>query len=281
MRHFLIHFAIVVSVCIGILYSLEKFYDYHFAKNGLAGIGMDGGRSYDYLILGDSRVSSIRTGVIDSVTGLKGMAVTNFGASLGDISETLDIFLMAGNRSKYVFLAIDPFIGSRNYVGKEYLYVPFKQYLSVDKFHFPFSRYARFNRNYSLSKLADAICGKWDPMRRHNPDQPEFRRRNVQFTDHSLRNFHTDFLVDFKRYCESKGMQLVLFTPPYTPDYLAIQTAFANFKMKIDSLGVAFFDYSELYDDKRYFIDDFHLRRDREAVFSLEVSEMVRTIVAL
>lgn len=279
MRHFLIHFAIVVSVCIGILYSLEKFYDYHFAKNGLAGIGMDGGRSYDYLILGDSRVSSIRTGVIDSVTGLKGMAVTNFGASLGDISETLDIFLMAGNRSKYVFLAIDPFIGSRNYVGKEYLYVPFKQYLSIDKFHFPFSRYARFNRNYSLSKLAEAIAGKWDPMRRHNPDQPEFRRRHAQFIDHSSRNFHTDFLVTFKRYCASKGMQLVLFTPPYTPEYLAIQTKFSKFRSRIDSVGVQFFDYSALYGDKRYFIDDFHLRRESETLFSLELSRIVSSVV--
>lgn len=279
MRSFLIQFALIASLCVGILYSLEKFYDYNFAKNGLAGIRIDGGESYDYLFLGDSRVSSIRPTVIDSVTGLKGIAVTNFGASLGDIRETLNIFLTAGNHSKYVFMAVDPFIGSRNYVGKEYLYVPFKQYLGVDKFHFPFSEYARFNRNYSLSKLASAIAGEWDPMSRHNPDQKEFRRRPVQFIDHSSRKFHADFIVDFRRFCESKGMKLVLFTPPYTPDYLGIQTQFSKYKTQIDSIGVPFFDYSALYGDKRYFIDDFHLRRESEVLFSLEVSRMVSSVV--
>jgi hypothetical protein len=268
-------------VCLGILYVLEKFYDYQFVKNGLAGITIENGNTYDYLFIGDSRVSSIKTNVIDSVTGLRGVAVANFGSSLGDIRETLEIFLAAGNRCKYVFMSIDPAIGSRKYVGKKFLYVPFRQYLGMAGLHFPFSDYARFNKNYSIAKLRQAIMGEWDPMRRHNPDQPEFRRRTVQFVDHSARKFHADFLAGLKRYCESKGIELVLYTAPYTPDYLSIQTEFSKYKMKIDSLGIPFFDYSALYPDNSYFIDDVHLRRSSEVLFSLEISKMVSAVAGL
>lgn len=278
MRRFLTQFTWIALVCLGVMYALETFYDYEFAKNGLAGIKMNTAYSYDYLVLGDSRASSIRSSVIDSVTGLSGVTVANFGSSLGDLRETLDIFLECGNSAKVLFLSIDPAIGSRNYVAKKFLYVPFKQYLGTSGFHFPFAEYARYNRNFSLQKLSQAISGKWDPMRRLNPDQPFFKRRMVQYVDHSARDFHIEFLIDLRHYCETRGMQLVLFTAPYSPDYRAIQSEFSKYKRKIDSAQLRFFDFSELFDDKQYFTDDVHLRRSSEVLFSLEISKMVESV---
>jgi hypothetical protein len=275
MKKFIYQLLIIVLICMGVLLGLEKFYDFEFTKNPLFGIDNNRSTHYDYVVLGNSRVGGVYSSIVDSLTGLNGITISNPGANLGDLRMTLEYFLERGNTTKYLFMAVDPPAGSRDYSRKKYLFIPYNQRFGLAGIHFPFVKYATYNKNYAIKNLWKAINGKWNRLRKPNPDKQGFVRWDFLFQDHSIREFHDEYLVDLRMFCLAKDINLVLFTPPYTPEYLSIQSEFDKYQHEIEAIEIEFHDFSAFFNDNSYFVDDMHLGYNGELLFSREVAKMI------
>jgi hypothetical protein len=103
-----------------ILSALDLFYTYCLTRGPLYKI--PSGRHYRYLVIGDSRTSSILEDKLDTLTGSSTINITNYGANLDDVPELLDHFYFKGNSAETVLLSVDLRTGTKYGVAKDWMY---------------------------------------------------------------------------------------------------------------------------------------------------------------
>ena len=152
MRKFLGLVLIVLLPFGAILITLDVFYSYSITRHPLYGIPKN--RHFDYLIIGDSRVSSILEDRLSYLTGGSAMVIPVSGGGLDDLNKVIGHFFDMGNRAKTVVTSIDLRIGGNLGIKHEWLFYAYdsrkRHYMNP---RVPFEMYVRNNKDVTIRKI--------------------------------------------------------------------------------------------------------------------------------
>jgi hypothetical protein len=271
----------LVMVAIGItatLSAMDILYTWAISETKLYGIGKN--EHIDYLIAGDSRTNPLLPQYLCAITGKKVINIGEPGYVLDDNIKVLEYFFKRGNRAERVLLQVDWKFGSRkpeDVTPKEWRYMPNlirEEGLLTPRV--PFKLYAENNRNIKIGNvyrfMKTAVTG-YDPnarldtmsvLRSHRPFLTNEKLRD----DYSTMKFRIEDINALNAYLKKNGVkELILFSPPYLPEWISTQSDSASFKQIIRSAGYKYHDLSTVYRDTTYFKDYLHVRNSKYLEF--------------
>jgi hypothetical protein len=282
MRRFIKQISFVLLAILALLIVLDILYTWSLSETPVYGIGKD--EKVDWIIAGDSRTISLRSNYVSHVSGKKVLNIAAPFFSLDNNIEILDYFFKNGNRVDRVLLQVDQKFGSRRGVRREYEYMPHvirqKGILSP---RIPFVYYAENNKNIRPTHILRVLKGivTGDRPVEKLADTANFKVTWFVYNpklmqDHSQEEFRIEDLKRLREYLRDKGVkELVLYSPPYLPDWIRTQSDSASFKSKVREAGFRYYDFSNIYPDTSYFKDHLHIQNRRDYEYGRLISSSV------
>jgi DNA-dependent RNA polymerase auxiliary subunit epsilon len=254
-----------------ILSALDLFYTYCLTRGPLYKI--PSGRHYRYLVIGDSRTSSILEDKLDTLTGSSTINITNYGANLDDVPELLDHFYFKGNSAETVLLSVDLRTGTKYGVAKDWMYYPHK--LRRHDFlepRIPFIYYAERNNKLPWRKVTQGLFSEVDSVREDDRDLSIAQTYKVydDIPDYSRESFRIGIIDSIRTMLRQHGAtDLRLFIAPLSDHFNRSQRDSTSYKKLIRDRGYVLYDHSTLFRDTSYFADDLHIRRKYYDTFTV------------
>jgi hypothetical protein len=282
MKRFTIQALAILAALMAVLSIMDIYYTWVISERPVYGIGRN--EKVDWLITGDSRSISLRAPYLSYITGRKVVNVAAPFYTMDNTIELLEYFFNNGNRADRVLLQVDQKFGSRRGIKRNYEYMPHiirqRGLLSP---RFPFKYYAENNRNIRPSQIVDYTR---EVLRGDNKATEtldtiwvkinHFKTNPGLMVDHSKDDFRIDDIKALREYLLSKGVkELILYSPPYYPEWIKTQSDSASFKEKVRKAGFRYHDLSTVYTDTTYFIDHLHIKNRKDN----EYMRLVATVV--
>jgi hypothetical protein len=282
MRRFITQTIIVTSVILLSLSLLDIFYTWVISERPAYGIGRN--EKVDWLIIGDSRSISLRGPYLSHVTGKKVLNIASPFYTLDNGEELLDYFFDNGNTVERVLLQVDQKFGSKKGIYRNFEYFPHiirqRGLLSP---RIPFKYYAENNRNIRPSQILkytrDALTGRNKVVETLDTTWfkiNHFKTNPKLMTDHSNDEFRIADIKALRDRLLSKGVkEVILYSPPYYPEWIKTQSDSASFKAKVRDAGFKYHDLSTVYTDTSYFIDHLHVKNRKDWEYGRLVASTV------
>lgn len=276
MKKFLGIFLLTVGGLMLALAGLDCLYSYGIARHPLLRIPEQ--RTYDYLIIGDSRVSSLLEGPMSEMTGKKIMVLPHYGGNLEDILEVADYFFARGNRAHTVISTVDLRIAQTAAAKHDWQYyahdVVSSDYLMP---RFPFAMYARNNRKIPLRKVWEEIRRPVDTSRKETRDMGIFQKyepHSDQMNAYDTSNLRLDLILKLREKLRAQGVQdHRLLVAPLSPEYGKYHPGAESYKDVMKKEGFRLYDCAGLYSDTAAFADLVHLKRNKYLDFSRQLAD--------
>ena len=237
-------------------------------------------QSYKFLIIGDSRTSSIQEKILDSITGAKNLVVTNYGCNFDDNFEVLDYFFSRGNKAESIVLSLDHRSGSTSGIAKDWLYYRYK--IKADGYltcRMPMFFYASNNLNFPFREIIQSFFKRIDTLRIDQRDYKIFQvyqPKSSHRQDYTKRPFRYSAIDSLCEKLKSYNISdFRTFTAPYAPDWFSSQSDSETYKKILLKKNYRFYDFSKLYSDTIYFTDDMHLKRKYYTDFTIQFSNTI------
>lgn len=258
------------------LAGLDCLYSYGIARHPLLRIPEY--RTYDYLIIGDSRVSSLLEGPMSDMTGKNIMVLPHYGGNLEDILEVTDHFFERGNRAHTVISTVDLRIAQPAAAKHDWQYyahdVVSSNYLMP---RIPFAIYARNNRKIPLKKILEEIRRPVDTSRKETRDMGIFQKYEPhpdQMNAYDTANLRLDLILKLRKKLRDQGVKdHRLLVAPLSPDYGKYHPGAESYKDVMKKEGFRLYDCAGLYSDTAAFADLVHLKRNKYLDFSRQLAD--------
>jgi hypothetical protein len=267
MKRFIKQVSLVLLGIAAVLCILDIIYTWALSEQPVYGIGKN--EKVDWIIAGDSRTISLRAYYMSYISGKKVLNISSPQYSLDNNRDLLEYFFRNGNRVEKVLLQVDQKFGSRRGYNRDYEYMPhiFRQRGLLSP-RFPFKFYAENNKNIRPTDFVRALSTRLSgrvtvesPADTVNYKITSFVHNPKLFQDHSDETFRIDDLRELREYLHGKGVkELILYSPPYLPEWIQSQTDSASFKKKVREAGFKYYDFSNIYTDTSYFKDHLHVK---------------------
>lgn len=282
MGRFIRQISIVAAGILAILWLLDIAYTWAISENPVYGIGKN--EKVDWVIAGDSRSVGIGGPYLTLFTGKKVVNISSPYYTLENNREILDYFFDNGNSTERVLLQVDQKFSSRKReLKRDFEYMPhIIRQRGLFSPRFPFSYYAENNKNITPKQ----VFGFARQALSSQSDQGVFDTSWTKITsftvnprllvDHSKEEFRLEDIKVFRDYLLSKGVkEVVLYSPPYLPEWILSQSDSASFKTKVREAGFSYYDFSNVYSDTSSFKDHLHLQNRKNNEFSRMVASRV------
>jgi hypothetical protein len=282
MRRFITQSLALLVAIFATLTLLDVFYTWVISERPAYGIGRN--QKVDWIIAGDSRSISLRGPYMSYVTGKKVLNIASPFYTLDNSIELLDYFFKNGNTVDRVLLQVDQKFGSKKGVNRNFEYFPHiirqRGLLSP---RFPFKYYAENNRNIRPTQIAgytkDALTGRNKVVETLDTTWfkiNHFKTNPKLMQDHSMDEFRIGDIKALREYLLDKGVkEVVLYSPPYYPEWIKTQSDSASFKKKVRDAGFKYHDLSTVYTDTSYFIDHLHVKNRKDWEYGRLVASIV------
>lgn len=253
------------------LTGMDCLYSYGIARHPLMDIPEN--QHYDYLIIGDSRVSSLLEKDISEQTGKKTLVLPHYGDHLADVLKLTDYFLERGNHAETVISTVDLRIAQSSNMTHEWEFyaheVRAQHYL---KPRFPFLMYARNNRRIPFRKVLEEIRRPVNTVRRDTRDFGIFQKyepSREQKVPYDTSNLRLDLIMELRKKLNEHGIQdHRLMVAPLSPDYPRFHQGSESYKQVMRSHGFRLYDCANVFRDTSAFADILHLKRKTYRDFS-------------
>ena len=275
MRRFIRQASLVAAGILAVLSVLDIVYTWSISENPVYGIGRD--ERVDWVIAGDSRSVGLGGQYLSTITGKKVVNISSPYYTLENNREILQYFFDNGNRAERVLLQMDQKFGSRRRVlMRDYEYMPHViRQKGLFSPRFPFKYYAENNKNIRPGQVMEfarkALSGEAKAADEDTgyTKATSFIRNPRLMVDHSKDEFRLDDIKALRDYLHTKGVkELVLYLPPYLPEWIQTQSDSSSFKQKLRDAGFRYYDFSNVYGDTTYFKDHLHLHNRKYNEFS-------------
>jgi len=276
MKKFLKTFMLTCGGLMLVLAGLDCLYSYAIARHPLLRIPER--QTYDYLIIGDSRVSSLLEGPMSEMTGKKIMVLPHYGGNLEDILEVADYFFERGNRATTVISTVDLRISQAAPAKHDWQYyahdVSSSNYMMA---RFPFAIYARNNRKIPLRKVMEEMQRPLDTSRKETRDMGLFQKYEPhadQMRAYDTADLRLDLILKLRENLRNKGVRdHRLLVAPLSPDYARYHPGAESYKDVMKKEGFRLYDCAGLYSDTSAFADLVHLKRTKYLDFSKHLAD--------
>jgi len=276
MKKFLQLFVLTVGVLLLALVGLDCLYSYAIAKHPLLRIPEN--KTYDYLVIGDSRVSSLLEGPMSDMTGKRVLVLPHYGGNLEDILAVTDYFFERGNRVHTVISTVDLRIAQTAPAKHDWQYyahnVVAQHYLLP---RIPFAIYARNNRKIPLRKVLEEFKKPLDTSRKETRDMGLFQKYEPhadQMNAYDTTNLRLDIILSLREKLRKQGvMDHRLLVAPLSPEYARYHPGAESYKVVMRKEGFRLYDCSVLYTDTTAFADLVHLKRNKYLDFSRKLAD--------
>lgn len=253
------------------LTGMDCLYTYGVARHPLLNIPEN--HTYDYLIIGDSRVSSLLEKDISEQTGKSVIVLPHYGDNLKDVLKLTDYFLERGNRAKTVISNVDLRIAQSSEMSHEWEFyahdVYARHYLMP---RIPFMIYALNNRKIPFRKVLEGIRQPVDTIRKEHRDLGIFQQyqpSREQKIPYDTSNLRLDLILELREKLRQHGIHdHRLIVAPFSPEYPRYHPGRESYKDIMKSRGFRLYDCSAIYDDTAAFADLIHLKRNHYKDFS-------------
>jgi hypothetical protein len=278
MRKFIILASSILLLLGVILTALDIGYSYSLSRHPLLKIPKH--ERFDYLIIGDSRVSSILEKQLDSLTGRRCLVLANYGGNLDDMPFVIDYFFQNGNTARTVISSIDLRIGGNEGVKHEWLYYAHTSrkngYLGLK---FPFLIYARNNTTVTTKRIFEDLFKDVDSSRKDQRNMnilQWYEPHKDQMKDYSLNPLRIESLVNLKNILKAHGVSdHRLLIAPLSPEFDALQSDPDGYKSLLRDNGFRYYDFSAQFTDTSGFADLVHLKRKAYVDFTAAVADSI------
>lgn len=276
MKKFLQLFLLTIGGLLFVLAGLDCLYSYAIAKHPL--LRMPENKTYDYLVIGDSRVSSLLEGPISEMTGKKVLVLPHYGGNLEDILAVTDYFFQRGNHAHTVISTVDLRIAQAAPAKHDWQYyahnVLADHYLTP---RIPFAIYARNNRKIPFRKVMEEIRRPVDTSRKETRDMSLFQKYEPhadQMNAYDTNNLKLDLILDLRKKLKDQGVHdHRLLVAPLSPDYSKYHPGAESYKVAMRKEGFRLYDCSGIYSDTAAFADLVHLKRNKYMDFSRNLAD--------
>ena len=278
MRKFIILASSILLLVGVILTALDICYSYGLSRHPLLKIPKN--ERFDYLIIGDSRVSSILEKQLDSLTARRCLVLPNYGGNLDDMPFVIDYFFQNGNTARTVISSIDLRIGGNEGVKHEWLYYAHASrkngYLDP---RVPFLTYAQNNTTVTTKRIFEDLFRDVDSSRKDQRDMnilQWYEPHKDQMKDYSVAPLRIESLVNLKNILKAHGVtDHRLLIAPLSPEFDALQSDPDGYKSLLRNNGFRYYDFSAMYPDTSSFADLVHLKRKAYAGFTEAVADSI------
>lgn len=276
MKKFLQLFLFTGGGLLLILTGLDCLYSYSIARHPLLRIPKN--QRYDYLIVGDSRVSSLLEGPMSALTGKKVLVLPHYGGNLEDILEVADYFFERGNQAETVISTVDLRIAQAAPAKHDWQYyaqdVMASHYLMP---RMPFAIYARNNRKIPLRQVMKEIKRPVDTSRKETRDMAilqHYEPHPDQMRAYDTSDLRLDLILTLREKLKSYGIKdHRLLVAPLSPDYARYHPGAESYKDVMRKEGFRLYDCASMYADTTAFADLVHLKRNKYLDFSRKLSD--------
>lgn len=261
------------------LTGMDCLYSYGIARHPLMDIPEN--QHYDYLIIGDSRVSSLLEGEISAQTGKKTIVLPHYGDNLRDVLKLTDYFLERGNRATTVISTVDLRIAQSSEMTHDWEFyaheVRAQHYL---KPRMPFVMYARNNRKITFRRVMEEIIRPVNKVRRDTRDLGIFQKyepSREQKVPYDTLHLRLDLILELRKKLNAHGIRdHRLMVAPLSPDYARYHPGTESYKQVMRSSGFRLYDCANVYRDTSAFADIIHLKRNKYKDFSRLFADSLR-----
>jgi hypothetical protein len=283
MRAFLRLLAVAAACTFAALACLDLIYSYALSRQPM--LRMPRGRHYDNLVIGDSRVSSLLEGSLDTMTGSRWIVISHYGGNADDILMALSHFFAQGNRADTVWLSADMRLFGNTGVRYEWLYHAHqsrqKGFLQP---RIPFRMYALNNASVGPRRIIEELRKEVDTSRRDDRDfhiVQWYRPHRDQKRDYSAHPFRYGMVDSIQALLREQGVSHCgLFTAPLSPEYFKYQRDDSSYKEGLRRRSPLYVDFSNTFPDTAYFTDLVHLKRRFYQSFSRAFADSLRIRVS-
>lgn len=276
MKKFLRLTSILIISGLAMLALLDFAYTWALSQKPLSDINKN--QHYDFLIAGDSRTNALLPSYLNMITGMKTINIGYPAYTLEDNRRVMEYFFERGNKADKVYLQVDLRFCTAKEVKREWYYKPYL--ISHEGYYFPlrfpFSYYARHNKNITFMTVKDHLLyslkdpqekARFDSLEVINDYRP-FRYNDKLLEDHSSNPLLLEELQNFQRMLKKNGVkELVLFTAPFSPNWFDSQSDTSSYKRKLVDAGFTYVDLSTIYPDTTYFKDYTHIKNNKYLEF--------------
>jgi hypothetical protein len=264
MRAFLRLFAIVATCTAIALISLDWVYSYALSRHPMLRIPRD--RHYGNLVIGDSRVSSLLEGALDSITGSPWIVIPHYGGNADDIRIALSHFFMEGNRADTVWISTDMRLFGNTGIRYEWLYYAHEsRHSGFLQPRIPFRMYALNNASVGPRRIITDLTRDVDRSRTEVRDfsiVQWYEPHMDQQRDYSSQQFRYGLLDSIQTLLRRHGVRhFGFFTAPLSPDFFKYQRHEVSYKDSLRGMSDLYVDFSRTFTDTAYFADLVHLKR--------------------
>lgn len=279
MRAFLRLFAVVAACTVTALTCLDLLYSHALSRHPL--LRMPRGRHYGNLVIGDSRVSSLLEGSLDTMTGSRWIVIPHYGGNADDILIALSHFFAEGNRADTVWLSADMRLFGNTGIRYEWLYYAHEPWQSrLKNPRIPFRVYALNNASVGPRRVLEDLMRKVDSSRTDDRDfniEQWYRPHKDQQRDYSAQPFRYALLDSIQSLLAEQGVRHCgLFTAPLSPEYAHYQQDDISYKASLRSRSALYVDFSNSFPDTSCFADLVHLKRRYYLPFTRVFADSIR-----
>jgi hypothetical protein len=258
------------------LTGMDCLYTYGVARHPLLNIPEN--HTYDYLIIGDSRVSSLIEKDLSAQTGKSVIVLPHYGDNLKDVIKLTDYFLKRGNRAKTVISNVDMRIAQSSGMSHEWEFYAYdvheQHYL---KPRIPFAIYALNNRKIPFRKVMEGIRQPIDTVRAEHRDLSIFQKyepSREQKIPYDTSNLRLDLILELREKLKQHGIHdHRLIVAPLSPEYARYHPGRESYKDIMRNNGFRLYDCSAVYGDTAAFVDLIHLKRNHYLDFSRKFAD--------
>ena len=250
-------------------------------------------KKYDYIIVGNSRVTTISATKIDQEINKNGLNLGMENTTFSTFYLMLHLFFKNKNKSDYIFLEFDHY-NYHNFkdTNKSHLFIPqikdsevFSVLRDLDSKYnairlFPFLGYGFYNFDWGLHnffnqkfKLLEFPYLKNGDLISYKNDLYKDRGRKSNY------NYSSDinkYFLKIKKLCEINNSKLITFTAPFF-DKNNVKVEGKNIKTILDEEHINYYDFSSLYFlRKDLFFDNNHINEKGTYLFSKELSKLIK-----
>ena len=279
MRAFLRLFAIVAACTAMALTCLDLLYTHALSRHPLLRIPR--GRHYGNLVIGDSRVSSLLEGSLDTMTGSPWIVIPHYGGNADDILIALLHFFSEGNRADTAWISADMRLFGNTGIRYEWLYYAHEPWQSrLKNPRIPFRMYALNNASVGPRRILEDLMRNVDTSRRDDRDfdiVQWYSPHSDQQRDYSAREFRYGMIDSIQTLLAEHGVRHCgLFTAPLSPEYFGYQRDDSSFKDSLRRMSAVYLDFSYAMPDTAYFADLVHLKRRYYLPFTRAFADSIR-----
>lgn len=279
MRAFLRLFAIVTACTVTALTCLDWIYSHALSRHPLLRMPVE--RHYGNMVIGDSRVSSLLEGSLDTLTGSRWIVIPHYGGNADDILIALSHFFAEGNRADTVWLSADMRLFGNTGIRYEWLYYAHESWQSrLRNPRIPFRVYALNNASVGPRRILEDLVKNVDSSRKDDRDfsiVQSYKPHKDQQRDYSAQKFRYGLLDSIQSLLMANGVRHCgLFTAPLSPDYIKYQQDDKSYKDSLRRMGSLYVDFSNTFPDTAYFADLVHLKRKYYLPFTRAFADSIR-----